>query len=71
MSKTPTNYNTVYLHVTWVPITCYCGFVLWSFEKYDLEAGEEGFFFYLHLVYSGNWIWKGLAQVFVIVSQLN
>ena len=45
MSKTPTNYNTVYLHVTWVPITCYCGFVLWSFEKYDLEAGEEGFFF--------------------------
>jgi len=44
MSKTPTNYNTVHLHVTLVAITCYCGFVLLSFEKYDLEVGEEGFF---------------------------
>jgi len=31
MSKTPTNYNTVHLHVTLVAITCYCGFVLLSF----------------------------------------
>jgi len=45
MSKTPTNYNTVYVHVTRVPITCSCGFVLWSFEKYGLVVGEKGFFF--------------------------
>lgn len=61
MSKTPANYNTLYVNVTQVPITCSCGFVLWSFEKYGLEFGEKGFFFYPHLVYSGNWIWKGLA----------
>lgn len=45
MSKTPANYNTLYVNVTQVPITCSCGFVLWSFEKYGLEFGEKGFFF--------------------------